>query len=116
MTLRDVWRGCARRWYVLALGLLLTIGAVGYVNVAPGVYWSEARVVLLGPPSPARPNKLDSSSGSLIATAGVVEREMSSTRKSIPAISNDVTLVDQGVYDGEQVRMPNYGGQWATNF
>ena len=37
-------------------------------------------------------------------------------RHPIPATSIDVTLLDQGVYNGEQVRLPNNGGQWATNF
>ena len=27
-----------------------------------------------------------------------------------------MTLVDQGVYDGAQIRQPNYGGQWSNNF
>ena len=73
-------------------------------------------MLLLGPPSESRPNKLDSNSAGLIATAGLIERELNTGRRRIPATSIDVTLVDQGVYDGEQVRLPNNGGQWATNF
>jgi hypothetical protein len=105
-----------RRWIALALVVLATGLAVVNVQLTPGVYWARTEVVLLGPPNQVRPNKLDSNSAGLIATAGLIEREMRATRTSIPATSNEVTLVDQGVYDGEQVRMPNYGGQWATNF
>jgi hypothetical protein len=116
MTIGDLWRSCVRRWYVLALGLLLTVGGVGFVATSPGVYWARTKVILLGPPVPTRPNKLDSNSDGLIATAGVIEREMNASRSPIPATSIEVTLVDQGVYDGEAVRVPNYGGQWAINF
>ena len=63
-----------------------------------------------------RPNKLDSNSAGLIATAGVIEREINAGRTGVPVIGNDVTLVDQGIYDGAQVRQPNYGGQWSNNF
>jgi hypothetical protein len=106
----------ARRWYIVALGVVLTSATVAYVSVSPGVYWARSQVVLLGPPVPARPNKLNSGSGSLIATAGLIEREVNFGRTRMPATSNDVALVDLGVYDGEQVRLPNNGGQWASNF
>jgi hypothetical protein len=111
-----LFRRCMRRWYVLLLGVLLTAAAAASVSLLPGVYWARTQVLLLGPPSETRPNKLDSNSAGLIATAGLVERELNAGRQRIPATSIDVTLVDQGVYDGEQVRLPNNGGQWATNF
>lgn len=112
----DVARACLRRWPVLLVGVLLTLVGVVYVYSAPGVYWARSKVVLLGPAVPVRPNKLDSNSAGLIATAGIVAREMNARRSYIPATSPDVTIVDQGIYDGEIVRVPNYGGQWASNF
>lgn len=105
-----------RRWYVLAIGVLVTLGVVAYLWNAPGVYWARTGVVLLGPATEVRPNKLDSNSAGLIATAGLIERELNAGPAGIPAIGNDVTLVDQGIYDGAQVRQPNYGGQWSNNF
>ncbi len=116
VTVRDVLHSCMRRWPFFLVGLLLTLGAVGYVQTAPGVYWARTKVILLGPPVDARPNKLDSSSAGLIATAGLIAREMNASRTFIPSTSPDVTIVDQGVYDGEVVRVPDYGGQWASNF
>jgi hypothetical protein len=113
---RELVSRCLRRWYVVVLGLVLTALAAVLVGLAPGVYWARTQVLLLGPPSESRPNKLDSNSAGLIATAGLIEREMSFGRHRIPATSIDVTLLDQGVYDGEQVRLPNNGGQWANNF
>jgi len=112
----DVLRVCAERWYIIALGLGLTGVVAIAVLISPGVYFARTQVVFLGPPVPARPNKLDSSSDGLISTAGLIEREMNATRTRIPATGADVTLVDQGVYDGEQIKLPNNGGQWATNF
>ena len=116
MRVSDILSACAKRWYIMALGLgLVSIVAVAIV-MSPGVYFARTQVVFLGPPVPARPNKLDSSSEGLISTAGLIEREMNATRNRIPATGADVTLVDQGVYDGEQIKLPNNGGQWATNF
>jgi hypothetical protein len=107
---------CVRRWYVVVLGLAFTAAVAANIGLLPGVYWARTQVLLLGPPSEGRPNKLDSSSAGLIATAGLIEREMNVGRRRIPATSIDVTLLDQGVYDGVQVRLPNRGGQWANNF
>jgi hypothetical protein len=107
---------CLRRWYVVVIGLLVTAAAAALIGLAPGVYWARTQVLLLGPPSESRPNKLDSNSEGLIATAGLIEHEMNVGLHPIPATSPDVTLLDEGVYDGEQVRLPNNGGQWATNF
>lgn len=109
-------RGSGARWSVLVLGLLLTGCGMAWVFSTPGVYLCRAHVVLLAPPTQTRPNKLDSNSAGLLATAGVLERELSVGRNQVPATSPDVTLLDQGVYDGELVRMPNYGGQWAADF
>ena len=116
LTIYDVLRACGRRWYAVALGLAITSLVVVALLSQPGVYWARSQILFLGPPVPTRPNKLDSNSGGLIATAGIIEREMNAHRTRIPATSADVTLLDQGVYDGELVRLPNSGGQWATNF
>jgi hypothetical protein len=112
----DLVGRCMRRWYVVVLGVVLTTVAVANVSLLPGVHWARAHVLLLGPPSAMRPNKLDSGSAGLIATAGLIEREMNTGVRRIPATSNEVTLVDQGIYDGEQVHVPDNGGQWANNF
>ena len=116
MTVRDVMQSCLHRWPILLIGLLLTIGGVVYVQAAPGVYWARTKVILLGPPVDARPNKLNSNSDGLIATAGLIAREMNPSRTFIPSTSPDVTIVEQGIYDGEVVRVPDHGGQWASNF
>lgn len=112
----DILRACRRRWYVLGVGLALTAVLGSFVLLSHGVYWARSQVILLGPPVPSRPNKLDSSSAGVIATAGLIEREMNANRTRVPATSIDVLLMDQGIYDGEQVKLPNNGGQWSTNF
>ena len=102
MTKGDLVGSCLRRWYVVVLGLVLTVAAAVLVGLAPGVYWARTQVLLLGPPSESRPNKLDSNSAGLIATAGLIEHEMNIGRHPIPATSVDVTLLDQGVYNGDK--------------
>jgi hypothetical protein len=103
-------------WAALLIGLCLTAVAVAHVVAAPGVYWARSQVVLLGPVLPSSMNKLDGRSDGLVATAGLIAREMNLSGGAVPVTSNLVTLPDQGVYDGMQVRQPNSGGQWAVNF
>jgi len=101
---------------LLALvGILLTAGVAERVRSTPGVYWSEVRVVLLAPPSQTNQNTLQTSSSSLIALAGVLARNVGSSTP-VNAVSDSVTLVGEGVRHGYRVRLPDSGGQWATNF
>ena len=116
MKVVDVVRSCRRRWYIVGFVMVSTAALCVFLLLSSGVYWARSQVIFLGPPVPTKPNKLDSSSAGLIATAGLIEREMNARRSRIPATSSDVLLIDQGIYDGEQVKLPNNGGQWSTNF
>lgn len=104
-----------RRWYAAVAGAALTLGAVVLVTAHPGVYTTQANVLFLAPKTPARPNALESTTSSVIATAGLVERLVNSGVEP-PATSSLVTLVGRGVRDGTSVELPNSGGQWAQNF
>jgi hypothetical protein len=96
--------------------MLLTVGMATYTHARPGVYWAQSDVIFLAPISVRYPNSLTASSGSLISTAGVVERLANANNKAIAAVSATVTLVDKGITSGEMVQLNNYGGQWAYNF
>jgi hypothetical protein len=116
MVYRDVWRVVLRRWWVLLLGVMLTAGACVMVQRAPGVYWASTKVIFLPPPAPGQMNPIAPDSGSVIPLAGIIQDEINQGSPPLGSNGQDVTLVDQGIYDGWSVRLPNSGGQWATNY
>jgi hypothetical protein len=106
----------ARVWIVAVIGVVATAGLVYQTARAPGVYFGSADVVLVLPPSPRTPNALGLSPVSLIATAGVLQREVSGGPDAAHVVSGEVTIVDEGEMNGVSVTLPNSGGQWANNF
>lgn len=116
MTFVDLVRACVRRWPVILIGLLFTVVALVPVKTTPGVYWATADVVLLAPRTPSTPNSLGVSSASLIALAGVLERQYNNGQQDPATASSQVTLVDQGILDGASVQLPNAGGQWNAYY
>jgi len=112
------WLGaCRRRWWILLICLALTfVTAYAAARLNTSVYWTQQSVVFLAPADPVRPNALESTSESLIATAGVVERSVNQGRPESLTSSSSVSMLDVGDYDGWSVRLPNAGGQWASNF
>jgi hypothetical protein len=116
VTSTDVMRMLLRRWYVVGAGIAITLAVMVSVYQRPGVFSARTDVVFLAPESSVNPNKLAVTSNTLIATAGVVEEKINRGHNPILPVSPDVPLVAQGVTDGWQVFVPNYGGQWAVNY
>jgi hypothetical protein len=116
MTLWDLVRAALRRWPVLVVGAVATLLVAYATTLDDGVYWSRTQVVFLAPSSNAYPNALRTTSEDLIITAGVVAKGVSGPGKVTKYASPDATLVGEGVRDGWSIRLPDTGGQWATNF
>lgn len=116
MTVMRLLLAAARSWHLVLLGAVVTIVAMLQVVTAPGVYFAQADVVFLRPVNPAVPNSLSVTSSSVIATASVVQREVSGGPAASRVVSEQVTIVGEGITAGERVRLPNSGGQWANNF
>lgn len=116
MTTSDLCGILRRRWYVALLGLALLAGTLHVVASRPGVYWTQVDVVILAPKSARYPNVIEQTSASLIAMAGLVEREVNRGVHAPATASAAVTLAGEGVRDGHTVTLPNSGGQWADNF
>ena len=116
MTVWSLLRAAWVSWWLVLIGGGVTVIGCAFVLSVPGVYWSEVDAVFLAPRSARFQNTYQVSSQSIIATAGVVQREVSGGLSRAQVVSDAVTLVGQGVRSGEQVVLPNAGGQWANNF
>ncbi|GHH72607.1 hypothetical protein [Promicromonospora soli] len=116
MTLWDLVRAALRRWPVLVVGAVATLLVAYATTLDDGVYWSRTQVVFLAPTSNAYPNALKTTSEDLIITAGVVAKGVAGPGKVTKYASPDATLVGEGIRDGWSIRLPDTGGQWATNF
>lgn len=100
----------------MVIGALLTAGC-GYVAISDdGVYYTRTELAFLAPTSPASPNSVRTQSDSIIVTAGAAARAVAGAEELPKFASHDVTLVGTGVRDGWSLRLPDTGGQWATNF
>ena len=115
LTIVDLVQILARRWALL-LGLLLVTGlSAVHLSSAHIVYWSETDVRFVAP-GPQNSNSLLTTTDSVIATAGLIATEYNDSNPGPRLSSDDVSIVDAGILDGVLVRLPNAGGQWATNF
>ena len=115
MTVAELWGALRRRWLVMLFGLFLTLAVCLLTARLPGVYWASTKVYLLVPASAVKPNQLIPADAA-IDFAGLIEAEVNHGVPARQATSPDVTLVDQGIYDGWSVLQPDTGGQWAHNF
>lgn len=117
MTTADVLGAMRRCWYALVVGLFLTGMVVGLVASRPGVYTTRAEVVLVPPKAYAAiGGTLISSSDSLIATTGLVERLVNADLPHRAPTNQIVDLAGTGVRHGVSIRQANAGGQWDFNF
>lgn len=116
MTTNDLCGILRRRWYVVVLGIALLAGALHVVASRPSVYSSQVDVVFLAPKSARYPNVIEQTSASLIAIAGLIEREVNKGVDVPATASAAVTLAGEGVRDGHAISLPNTGGQWASDF
>ncbi len=106
-----VWR----HRFVTAVCLVLT-GVALFLGSSPIESWNgRVSVVLLAPES-AKGNAIAPTTGSLIATTGIVARSVNGPGEESQTVSSDLTLTSIGVERGWSVRQPNAGGQWDVNY
>jgi len=112
----DLIRSMIRRWPILVAGAVCT-AVLGYFAIGDdGVYYTRTDVVFLAPSSALYPNSLRTTSEDLIITAGVVSKAVTGPGRVTKYAAPDVTLIGIGVRDGWSIRLPDTGGQWASNF
>jgi hypothetical protein len=115
MTLGNVLQTLRSRWYLTASGLLLTLVAVLALSARSGVYYTSVDVQLI-PPEHMTVTGSPSPTDSLVALAGMVQRQVGDDTGRTEPVSPDATLTGLGVTDGTLVTLPNSGGQWNYFF
>lgn len=115
MTIWDLLRLALRFWGITVVGTALTAAAVLLVAHQPGVFSGQVNVILLQP-EPFPGNALAETTDSLISTTGVVAQLVGGQGGTSRSVSDQVTLVGEGIQDGYTVRQPNSGGQWEYRF
>jgi hypothetical protein len=116
MTSADVVMILLRRWPVVVAGLVLTVAAIVGATASQGVYSTQTDVLFLAPRSAVAPNPIESSSDSLVATAGLIARIANRGAAAPATASSSVSLTSQGIRKGYSIELPNSGGQWVNNF
>lgn len=116
MIIWDVTRVLLRYWAVVLVGGLCTAGAGLMAISDDGVYFTRTELAFLAPTSTLYPNALRTQSEDIIDTAGVVAKRVMGPGKVTKFAAPDVTLVGLGVRDGWSIRLPDTGGQWASNY
>lgn len=116
MIIWDVVRVLLRYWVIVLVGGLCTAGAGLMAISDDGVYFTRTELAFLAPTSTLYPNALRTQSEDIIDTAGVVAKRVLGPGKVTKFAAPEVTLVGLGVRDGWSIRLPDTGGQWASNY
>lgn len=116
MTARDLIAAALRRWYVVLLGGVLTVGSLFVVTQQAPVYWTQYNVLLVGPAGVQKTTILDDPVYGLQPLVGVIATDFNDGAP--PLLTGDVaaTIVGEGHREGVQVRVPNLGTQWRPLF
>lgn len=117
MTAADVLRALARRWYVVVLGVGLTVWGIAGSWPERPVYSARASVVFLWPGSLPLARTNDGGVGPLVNFTAMVRRALpSDDSQALASTSFGGTLAGAGVRSGYTVELPNAGGQWAKSY
>ena len=116
MTVRELLEAIARRWPLVLVGAVCTVGLAMMSVRDAGVYSTRSEVAFLAPSSKLYPNSFKTTSEDLIITAGAVAKSITGPTRLTKYASPDVNLVGVGVREGWSIRLPDTGGQWASDY
>ncbi|WP_298459532.1 hypothetical protein [uncultured Cellulomonas sp.] len=116
MSLDELIRTAARRWYVVLPALALALLWSGALLRPQPTYHAQMDLVMVLPGAAATDGISDARRESLVAFAGVVEREMNDGAPVTRLSSASASLFGAGVRQGSSVSVPNVGGQWTNSF
>ncbi|WP_426241936.1 hypothetical protein [Nocardioides sp. LHG3406-4] len=112
MTARDLASLLLRRWYLMALGAAVSVGALVVSVQQPPIFWTQFEVVVLPPVESSNPNNLQDASYGMTPMAGLLVTELNDGRQPRQFGSSSTTLYGEGQREGYRVRLRNIGTQW----
>lgn len=115
MTVSELVGVLIRRSYVVVIGVALTAVA-GLTLLRPSpLHWTQVDVVFVGPGEAASGSSNETNTESLVAFAGVVERELNG--RPVQRLSSpSAPIYGAGIREGTSIVLPNLGGQWQNSF
>lgn len=116
MTVFDVGSAMLRRWYVIAIALILAAVGGYFLHTGGGVYTSETVVSFLLPKETSLSPNSGLGDANVIAFAGVVAREVSNAGSPTSYSTDDAPLYGAGLRQGVVLSLPNFGNQWSTSY
>ena len=116
MTARDFLAAALRRWYVVVLGAVVTVGVFAVVQRQAPVFFTQYNIVLVGPSGTDQENVLRHPLYGLQPLVGVVSTDLNDGHPPLLTGDVDATMVGMGAREGVQVRVPNLGTQWRPLF
>lgn len=115
MTSRDLILAALRRWYVMLVGAVISLGMVYVATHQATVYWTQFNVLLIGPKIAEFPNYLEDARFTLYPISGLVVSDVNHGKRGLITASTDTNMIGQGMTSGIQVRVPNLGTQWRRD-
>jgi hypothetical protein len=116
VTFWELVRALVRYWPIVLVGALCTVGVGTAAISRDGVYFTRTSIAFLAPSNVGYSNAIRTVRDDVIETAGIVAKRVTGPGKVSKFAAPEVTLVGLGVRDGWSLRLPDTGGQWATNF
>ena len=116
MTARDFLAAALRRWYVVVLGAVLTLGVFAVVQRQAPVFFTQYNIVLVGPSGTEQENVLRHPLYGLQPLVGVISTDVNDGHPPLLTGDVDATMVGMGSRAGVQIRVPNMGTQWRPLF
>ena len=114
MTSVEFLKLLVRRWYLVALGLAITVG-VTMVAAGPSVVYFSRTTVNILEPDRGKVRILGYHSPDSIAVANIVAARVNNGVHTPLASNPDVTLYSMGILQGTHAQVRNVGGQWLSS-
>lgn len=116
MTAANLLRIVRKRWYVLAVGIVIGLLSLGAIRSSEPVYWTKAEVSFVAPDRTPAYWIPGDDYASLVDFAAMVERRVTYNSQSVNLSLSTGTLYGAGIRQGYSVTLLNSGGQWAKSF
>lgn len=117
MTLADLLRAFVRRWPIVLVGVLLSVGVAYLATRTEPAYHARAEAVFLAPSSTRYPNELVTTTESIIISAGAVAKRLNGPDPGLKFGTQDVNPVGAPPGNGDTwIQLVDAGNQWVSNF